>query len=211
METTVLTQETIDVSERINVPDVFCPGCAAETKMSATTYAFYNGPLRCWNCAALFRVHTGEIESDGWFANGGMGGLLIEPPELLEPGRDIPDPFLRAMRSTAIPEEAKRRLATAERLYRSGEFGSVAAECRAAIEDVFEDYGIKKGPVAKMIEDARDMRLVKGFMLECCRVVSTAAGAAGHSSAGPKTQWEALVIIGAAVAVLGRIYALPQE
>ena len=56
------------------MPDVFCPGCAAETKMSSMTYAFYNGPLRCWNCTALFRVHTGEIESDGWFANEGMGG-----------------------------------------------------------------------------------------------------------------------------------------
>ena len=62
METAILTAETVDVSERSNVPDVRCPGCGAEIKLDARTYAFYDGPIRCHPCQALFRIRTGDFD-----------------------------------------------------------------------------------------------------------------------------------------------------
>ena len=219
METAILTAETVDVSERINVPDVRCPGCGAEIKLDARTYAFYNGEVRCHPCQALFRIRTGDFDlayqtSVGEFVDyppvpGATGGMLLAPPELLEPGLAVPPALLATLSSECVPAESLHHMKTAARHYRNASWTAVAIFCRSAVQAALEQHGIDDGPFKRMVEKARERDLVRGFVLHCCETVGVAAGESGHSLQGPTSQREAIAVIAAAATILGRLYAVP--
>ena len=206
------------------VPDVYCPGCGYHIQLEKRTYSFYNGAIRCRACQGLFRVRTGDrvyivgehegkvqptgesFLSDTPFP-GSEGGILLEPPVLLEPGGVIPTVFLRGIRSEHIPEEPRHHMETAVRSYQNGQYDAVAVPCRAAIQAALRHYGIPDGPVGQMVEHAVEQGMLKGFVGHCCGMVIRAGGDAAHSTEGPQTQGEALAVIGATVTVLGRLYA----
>ena len=221
METAILTAETVDVSERSNVPDVRCPGCGAEIKLDARTYAFYDGPIRCHPCQALFRIRTGDFDlayqtSGGELVAyppvaGATGGMLIAPPELLEPGLAVPPSLLATLSSECVPAESLHHMRTVARHYRNASWAAAAVFCRAAVEAALKQYGIAGGPFIGMIAKAKERGLVDGFVLSCCETVRVAAGESGHSLEGPTSQREAVAVVAAAATVLGRLYAVPPS
>jgi hypothetical protein len=198
------------------VPDVRCPGCGSEIKLDNRTYAFYDGPIRCHPCQALFRIRTGDFDlvfqtSVPEFLGypsvpGATGGMLIAPPELLEPGLAVPPPLLATLSAECIPAESLHHMKTVARHYRNGSWPAMAVFCRAA---ALRQCGIADGPFIGMIAKARERGLVEGFVLSCCETVREAAGESSHSLEGPTSQREAIAVIAAAATVLGRLYAVP--
>ena len=201
------------------VPDVRCPGCGAEIKLDNRTYAFYDGPIRCHPCQALFRIRTGDVDlvfqtSVPEFVDyppvpGATGGMLIAPPELLEPGLTVPPPLLATLSAECIPAESLHHMKTVARHYRNGSWAAVAVFCRAAVQAALRQCGIADGPFIGMLAKAKERGLVEGFVLSCCDTVREAGGESSHSLEGPTSQREAIAVIGAAATVLGRLYAVP--
>ena len=201
------------------VPDVRCLGCGAEVKLDNRTYAFYDGPIRCYPCQALFRIRTGDVDlvfqtSVPEFVDyppvpGATGGMLLAPPELLEPGLAVPPPLLATLSSECIPAESLHHMRTVARHYRNGSWAAVAVFCRAAVQAALIQYGIADGPLTGMIAKAKERGLAGGFVLSCCETVREAAGESGHSVEGLTSQREAIAVIAAAATVLGRLYAVP--
>ena len=189
------------------MPDVRCPGCGAEIKLDDRTYAFYNGPVRCHPCQALFRIRTGDFDlayqtSVGEFVSyppvvGATGGMLLAPPELLEPGLAVPPPLLATLSSECIPEESLHHMRTVARHYRNASWTAVAIFCRSAVQAALHQCGIADGPFIGMVVKASERDLVRGFVLHCCETVGVAAGESGHSLEGPKSQREAIAVIAA--------------
>ena len=118
--------------------------------------------------------------------------------------------FIQSIRSEHVHQDSREHMETAVRLYENREYGSVAVPCRTALQEALRHYGVKDGPITRMIEAAIEEGLVKGFVSHGCETIATAGGAAAHSSDGPASRDEALAIIGMAAIALGRLYALPR-
>ena len=148
------------------VPDVRCPGCGSEIKLDNRTYAFYDGPIRCHPCQALFRIRTGDVDlvfqtSVPEFLGyppvpGATGGMLIAPPELLEPGLAVPPPLLATLSAECIPAESLHHMKTVARHYRNGSWAAMAVFCRAAVQAALRQCGIADGPFIGMLVKARE-------------------------------------------------------
>ena len=194
------------------VPDVSCPSCGQDKHLDAATYALYWGEVRCSHCLALFVVEIGDVQTFGshlhWPERGARGGKLLGAPELREPSESFPQALLTGIRSEAVAAGSRRHIETAVRHYEDREYASVAVPCRAAIQIAFQDYKIQDGPISRMIDEARELGLIKGFVARCCEAVASAAGESAHSAEPSKNQTEALAVIRMTAAVLARLYAL---
>ncbi len=200
------------------MPDIYCPGCGNEIKLSDQTYAFYIGLVMCRHCRASFHVVLGDMVS-GIFGSsftgaprrGLAGGRLFGTPVLIE-GPDpstIPHALLRSIRHENIPDNVRDHTDAAIRHYEGGEYGSVAVPCRAAMQEALRQHGIADAGSATMIETARDRGVIRGFVSYCCEAIRTAGGTAAHSAAS-HTQGEALAVIGMVAVVLAALFEVPS-
>ena len=199
------------------VPNIRCPVCGNEIRLDKEAYAFYKGVERCDRCLAGILLVIGDLAHAPLRGNylshvpvvGALGGKLLEAPVVAEPPAGVPPSFLQVVNSERIAGEARRHMMTASRHYVNRAWRSAMIACRSAVQMALLDLQVKDGPVGAMIDQAHEQGVIDGFTQHACRMIANAGGAAAHSQESPDGQREALTIIGTAVTVLGRMYALP--
>ena len=78
---------------------------------------------------------------------GATGGMLLAPPELLEPGLAVPPALLATLSSECVPAEPLHHMRTVARHYQNASWAAMAVFCRAAVEAALKQYGIARRPI----------------------------------------------------------------
>ena len=96
---------------------------------------------------------------------GATGGMLLAPPELLEPGLAVPPALLATLSSECVPAESLHHMKTARPPLQERFLDAVAVFCRSAVQAALQQHGIADGPFKGMVEKARERDLVEA---SCC-------------------------------------------
>ena len=138
------------------------------------------------------------------------GGRILSEPRLVSPGIAVPPSFLQVVHTDKIAQESQRHMKNALSHYADQTHRSSIVACRSAIQMALRDLGVQDRAISAMIEDAKERGIVDDFTQLCCKMIADAGGAAAHRAESPDGQREALTVIGLAVTVLGRLYAVPR-
>ena len=215
--TDTLEQANLEAQEY--VPDVRCPECAQFIHLPIDTYQWYDGNIPCGTCYALLYIPIGDFrQSTVWDGmeptthpfRGGQGGKLLAEPKVVRPPVKVPPVFLQAAKSELIGSEAHRHMELALRHYADGTYRSSILACRTTIQMALLDCRIPDATPSRMVDEAKQLGLLDAFGEYCCRMINRAGGDAAHAAESPDGPREALAVIGAAVTVLGRLYAVPR-
>ena len=202
------------------VPDVICPSCSEIIHLPLPTYSWYQGEVGCKTCQSTVSVKIGEWGEWGAgpivprtipFRNNSGGGILLEQPVLVRPGRRIPTSLVQGMESSAISEPLRRAMRTAIRHYERGDYPDAAVRCRYMIQEVLMTQGTEEDRPAVMISKAKETGRITDLVEPLCRAVVALGNRGAHPPDDPGepvtvTRNDALLAIAMSAKVLRNFY-----
>ena len=203
------------------VPDVICPSCSEIIQIPLPTYSWYRGEVGCKTCQSKVSVKIGDWGTSSlgvrvphttpFGNNSGGGGILLEQPVLVRPGRRIPPSLVQGMESSAIAEPLRRAMRTAIRHYERRDYPDAAVRCRYMIQEVLMTQGTEEDRPAVMISKAKETGTITDLVEPLCRAVVALGNRGAHPPDDPGepvtvTRNDALLAIAMSAKVLRHFY-----